>query len=136
MEDRRIGYMTKEHDGKPVFGPYFRELRKERRITLREFCQKAKADPGNISKIERGIWPPPQDQEILKRYAKALDIKEGTDEWYRFSDYAFADRGIIPRDLMSDEEVKKMLPVFFRTLRGQKPTENEMRMLIEKIKKS
>lgn len=116
------------------FGEYLKALRFEKRITLREFCKRAQADPGNISKMERGIWPPPQDSDILERYAAALGISKGTDEWYRFSDLAAADRGIIPKDILSDREVVKMLPVFFRTLRGQKPTEKEMRALIEKLK--
>jgi hypothetical protein len=34
---------------------------------------------------------------------------------------------------MADAELVKVLPVFFRTLRGQKPTEEEMTKLAEKI---
>ena len=119
-----------------TFGPVLKQFRTEKRITLREFCKRASADPGNVSRIERGIWPPPQDADILERYAHALEIKEGTDEWYRFFDSAAADRGIVPRDIMDDEEVVKMLPVFFRTLRGTKPTEDEMKALVEKIRRS
>jgi hypothetical protein len=80
--------------------------------------------------------PPPQDVDILERYAKALGVMAGSDEWYTFFDLAAADRGIIPKDLMSDHEVVKMLPAFFRTLRGQKPTEEEMAKLADKIRKS
>ncbi len=119
-----------------AFGALLRELRAEKRVTLREFCRRAEADPGNISKIERGVWPPPQDNEILERYARALAIEEGSDDWYRFFDAAAADCGMVPRDLMDDEELVKKLPVFFRTLRGQKPTEAEMRALVEKLGKS
>jgi len=121
---------------KSTFGPYLKSIRSQKRVTLRDFCKKAAADPGNISRIERGVWPPPQDQDILERYARALALKEATDEWYRFFDYAAVDRGIVPQDIMSDQEVVKMLPVFFRTMRGQKPTEKEMRELVEKIRKS
>jgi transcriptional regulator with XRE-family HTH domain len=118
------------------FASFFKALRKERRITLRAFCEDAAADPGNISRMERRTMPPPQDREILSRYATALDVKEGSDEWYLFFDLAAADRGIIPQDIMDDDELVKELPAFFRTLRGQKPTEDEMRRVIEKIKKS
>ena len=111
-------------------------VRKKKRITLREFCIQAQADPANISRLERGAMPPPQDTDILKRYADALGIKDGSDDWYTFLDLAAADRGIIPKDIMSDREAVSMLPAFFRTLRGQKPTEEEMRKLIDKIKKS
>jgi transcriptional regulator with XRE-family HTH domain len=118
------------------FGDFFKSLRKKKRITLREFCIRASADPANISRLERGAMPPPQDTDILERYAKALDIKVGSNDWYTFFDLAAADRGIIPKDLMSDQEVVRMLPAFFRTLRGQKPTVEEMHKLADKIRKS
>lgn len=118
------------------FASYFQALRKEHRITLRAFCDAAGADPGNISRLERRAIPPPQDREILVRYASALNLKEGSDAWYLFFDLAAADRGIIPQDIMNDAELVKELPAFFRTLRGQKPTETEMRKVIEKIRKS
>jgi transcriptional regulator with XRE-family HTH domain len=118
------------------FGEFFKSLRKKRRVTLRDFCLQAKADPANISRMERGAMPPPQDTDILERYAKALGVKSGSNDWYTFFDLAAAGRGIIPKDLLSDQEVVKMLPAFFRTLRGQKPTEEEMIKLIEKIRKS
>ncbi len=119
-----------------AFGPYLHELRKEKRITLRAFCAKANADPGNISKIERGVWPPPQDHEILERYANALEITKGSDEWYKFFDYAAADRGLVPQDLMSDEEVVKSLPVLFRTLRREKPSSEDLDKLVDKLRRS
>jgi transcriptional regulator with XRE-family HTH domain len=118
------------------FGEFFKSLRKKRRVTLRDFCLQAKADPANISRMERGAMPPPQDTDILERYAEALGVKSGSDDWYIFFDLAAAGRGIIPKDLLSNQEVVKMLPAFFRTLRGQKPTEEEMKKLIEKIRKS
>jgi len=118
------------------FGEFFKSLRKKKRITLREFCIRASADPANISRLERSAMPPPQDTDILERYAKALDIKVGSNDWYTFFDSAAASRGIIPKDLMSDQEVVKLLPAFFRTLRGHKPTEDEMRKLADKIKRS
>ncbi|MFP4204336.1 MAG: helix-turn-helix domain-containing protein [Opitutales bacterium] len=118
------------------FGSFFKSLRSRDRITLRAFCEKAQADPGNISRMERGAIRPPQDREILSRYASALGLKEGSDDWYLFFDLAAADRGIIPKDIMEDDELVRELPAFFRTLRGQKPTEEAMQRVIEKIKKS
>ncbi|MBI5374045.1 MAG: helix-turn-helix transcriptional regulator [Candidatus Schekmanbacteria bacterium] len=118
------------------FGEFLKSLRKKKRITLREFCLKALADPANISRLERDTMPPPQDPDILERYAKALGIDVGSDDWYTFVDLASIARGIIPKDLISDAEVVNLLPVFFRTLRGQKPTKEEMRKLADKIKKS
>ena len=94
--------MQKQDQGRGRFGAYFNEIRKAIKLTLRAFCTRAGADPGNISKMERGLWPPPQDHEILERYARALDIEEGTDEWYRFFDMAAAERGLVPQDLMTE----------------------------------
>ena len=114
-----------------AFGPYLKELRMARRMTLRGFCRRANADPGNVSRMERGVLPPPQDRDILERYAKALELQEGSDEWYRFFDYAAADWGIVPRDIMEDEEVVKVLPVLFRTLRREKPSEEDLNRWVE-----
>ena len=72
----------------------------------------ADADPGNISRMERRAIPPPQDRDILSRYAKALNLRDGSDEWYLFFDLAAADRGIIPQDIMDDAELVKELPAF------------------------
>lgn len=119
---------------KTTFASYFKALRTERRITLRAFCEAAGADPGNISRMERGGMIPPQDRLILTRYANALGLAEGSDEWYQFFDLAAADRGMIPQDLMENAELVKKLPAFFRTLRGQKPTEDELRKVLHKIK--
>ena len=120
---------------KLTFGEFFKEKRIGIRKTLRQFCVENKLDPGNISRLERGLIPPPQGSDKLEEYARYLHIKKGTDDWYSFFDLAAADRGIIPQDLMSDNEVVKMLPAFFRTLRGQKPTEEEMKKLVDKIRK-
>lgn len=120
---------------KTTFASYFKALRLKKRITLRAFCEAAGADPGNISRLERGGMIPPQDRLILTRYANALGLTEGSDEWYQLFDLAAADRGMIPQDLMEDAELVKQLPAFFRTLRGQKPTEEELRKVLDKIKK-
>lgn len=117
------------------FGRYFEQLRQAQGLTLRMFCKKASCDPANISRMERGLIPPPKGREILEKYAEALNLRDGSNEWYQFFDLAAADQGIIPQDIMADAELVKVLPVFFRTLRGQKPTEVEMKKLAEKIRK-
>jgi transcriptional regulator with XRE-family HTH domain len=116
------------------FGRYFEELRQAQGLTLRMFCKKGACDPANISRMERGLIPPPKGREILEKYAETLGLVEGSDEWYKFFDLAAADQGIVPQDIMEDAELVKVLPVFFRTLRGQKPTEEEMKRLAEKIR--
>jgi transcriptional regulator with XRE-family HTH domain len=118
------------------FASFFQELRKSKRVTLRAFCITANADPGNISRMERNAIPPPQDHGILSRYASALDLKEGSDDWYLFFDLAAADRGMVPKDIMDNDALVRELPAFFRTLRGQKPTETELKKVVGKIRNS
>ena len=118
------------------FGKFFESLRQRNRLTLRDFCKKAGADPANISRMERGAMSPPKGREILDRYAVVLGLLEGTDDWYKFFDLAAVAQGVVPDDILSDENLVKALPLFFRTLRGQKPSVAEMKSLAEKIRKS
>jgi transcriptional regulator with XRE-family HTH domain len=134
--EQKLQHEVNMNDAKTTFAANFKALRKTKRITLRAFCETAGADPGNISRMERGGMIPPQDRAILTRYAHALGLVEGSAEWYQFFDLAAADCGMIPQDLMDDEALVRQLPAFFRTLRGQKPTEQELRKIVQKIKES
>jgi len=62
---------------KNAFGPYFKDLRIRRKLTLRQFCLEHGYDPGNISKLERGLLPPPDSDAKLTEYAKALKVRRG-----------------------------------------------------------
>ena len=59
---------------KSYFGEFFKESRIKRNFTLREFCNKFGYDPGNISKIERGLLKPPGRREKLEKYAKQHNV--------------------------------------------------------------
>ncbi|MBL7068335.1 MAG: helix-turn-helix domain-containing protein [Candidatus Omnitrophica bacterium] len=117
------------------FGSFFKEKRIELSLTLRQFCEKYNLDAGNISKMERGIFPPPKSEGLLKKYAKLLNLKEGTDDWYLFFDLAAAETGRFPRELM-EKDVLKRMPLLFRTLRGKKLTKEKLDKLIRIIKES
>jgi transcriptional regulator with XRE-family HTH domain len=99
------------------FGVYFRELRKRKGQTLRAFCQVNSFDPGNISRLERGLISPPESQAKLEQYAKALGLKNGSREWVEFFDRAAATRRQLPVDLVGDKKVLDQLPALFHTLR-------------------
>ena len=118
------------------FGAFFKEMRRKKGITLRKFCLEHNFDPGNISKLERGVLPPPTSGQKLEKYALALEIKEGSDEWYNFFDYAAASVGHIPSYMMSDTELVKKLPLVFRTLRGEKISPEKLDELAELIRKT
>ena len=104
-------------------------------LTLREFCRVNGFDPGNISKIERGLLPPPQSNEKRAQYAAALGIREGNDDWLEFCDLAAISAGMIPNDLVSNSKVMKSLPVLFRSVRGKNLSKSDLRKLIESIQK-
>ena len=117
------------------FGNLVKELRIAQKKTLRQFCLDHGHDPSNWSKLERGINPPPRDEKTLERWAKQLGLKDGTAEWQNFMDLADIARGEIPKDVLTDAELLKKLPVFFRSVRGPELTEKQLDELIEKIKK-
>lgn len=119
------------------FGEMFARLRRERRRqSLREFCATHNFDPGNVSKLERGRLAVPESQEVLERYAGALGLEPGSDEWTEFMDVAAAERGRIPPELLSDEEMVGKLPVLFRTLRGDRVSPEELEGLMDVIRRA
>lgn len=116
------------------FGEFFKTKRQALGLTLREFCLKHKLDPGNLSRLERGLLPPPQDRKVLEQYADDLAMKQGTGDWYTFFDLAAAAKGRLPDDLLEDEEVLAKLPLVFRTLRGKRLTEKQLDELVKKVR--
>ncbi len=118
------------------FAAMLKRIRLEHGMTLREFCLKNEIDPGNYSRLERGLFPPPESHELLERYAIALGLKPGSDQWLELFDLAAAERGKIPEDIMSDEKVVDKLPVLFRTMRGKQLSSEQLDELIEKIRRS
>jgi len=118
-----------------LFGGYFKKKRLEIVKTLRQFCLENGLDPGNISKIERGILPPPQSREKLAHYAKCLGIVEGSDEWLEFFDIARTDIGRIPEEILADSNIVAKLPLVFRTLKGLKLTGEQLEKLARELEK-
>jgi len=121
---------------KALFGEFFKKKRVERGLTLRSFCLKHGFDPGNISKIERGLLAPPNSREKLEEYASALGLKPGSTDWIEFFDRAAACKGEIPLEIMNDAELVDKLPLIFRTIRGKKVTDKQLDELAELIRKS
>jgi len=114
---------------------------KDRRITntgmsLREFCLANGIDPGNFSKLERGMMEPPNGEETLARYAEALKIERNSDDWFRLFDLAAAERGRIPHDLLNDSELVGKLPAVFRTLRQRRVDDDDLEELAQLIRRS
>ena len=116
---------------KASFANFIREKRVTAGLTLREFCRLTGFDASNWSKIERGLLSPPQSKLVLDDIASVLKIPKGGEEYKEMLDLAAL--SAIPGGLI-EPEILEQLPVFFRTVRGEKPSENELNDLLMKIK--
>ncbi|HOI25349.1 MAG TPA: helix-turn-helix transcriptional regulator [Caldisericia bacterium] len=117
-----------------MFGEFIKERRQKLGYTLREFCKKHQLDPGNWSRLERGLSKPPQNDKILNEYASYLEIEHDSAEYRDLLDLAEFEQGKIPRDLLKDNELKNLLPLFFRTVRETRPTEEDLIGIIEAVR--
>jgi transcriptional regulator with XRE-family HTH domain len=119
-----------------TFGGLVKGLRQACGLTLRAFCVLHHLDPGNHSRLERGLLPPPQDEEKLAELARILGLSPGTAKWQEFIDLAAVARGELPKDLLADEKVVEKLPLLFRTLRGTPVPPEQLDDLVEKLRGS
>ena len=115
-----------------MFGEFIKSMRIEKDIGLREFCRRLSIDASNWSKVERGILPPPQHKDKLDQIAEVLNIEKDSELYNELTDKAPIDSGIIPKDILSDQETLNALPMFFRTVRSEKPTPEELEKLNER----
>jgi transcriptional regulator with XRE-family HTH domain len=116
------------------FGELVKELRIAQKHTLRQFCQENGHDPSNWSKIERGINPPPYDDKAVERWAQQLGLKARTEAWQDFMDQAAVARGELPKAVLSDEELLRKLPAFFRSVRGAELSAKQLDEFIRIVK--
>jgi transcriptional regulator with XRE-family HTH domain len=117
-----------------TFGEFVRAKRLIVNLGLREFCELAEVDSSNWSKIERDRLPVTTEREKLEMIAQLIGLEKGTSDWHTFFDLASLSQQKVPQDIYSDEEVLEVLPIFFRTVRGDKPKPEELDKLIELIK--
>lgn len=115
------------------FGDLLWDLRIKKELTLRDMCELVNYDPSNWSKIERGRLSPPSSRAVLLKWAKALGLTNKI-EIENFIDLAQVSQGIIPEDILSQKDAVGYLPAFFRTLRNERPTQEEICKLIELIR--
>ena len=117
-----------------AFGGYVKNLRLKKRLTLRDFCRKTEMDPSNWSKVERGLLPPPRSKEILERLARVLGLEDNSEEFLALIDLAVIAH--VPTELIPDSAIINSLPIFFRTIRGEKPSHEELEKLIDLIRQA
>ncbi|MDI7278114.1 MAG: helix-turn-helix transcriptional regulator [Anaerolineae bacterium] len=121
--------------GALTFGEFFRELRFRQGKTLRQFCREWGFDVGNTSRLERDELRAPVDPGKLARYARALGLREGTEEWQRFFDLAAVSAGRIPFEIQNERELVARLPLMCRTLQKKKLSREQLDELIELIQR-
>jgi len=123
-------------DATSAFGEFARQKRIQLGLTLREFCRRHGYDVVNMSKVERGRLSPPQKRSYLERYAQALGVQEGSDDWMTFFDLASSCAGRVPDRVMSDPELLPKLPLIFRTISGKPVSSQKLRELAEEIRRT
>ena len=65
-----VVFILPHNETRIMFGEFVRQIRERRRLGLREFCLEHGHDSSNWSKVERGVLPPPRDEEILRTWAE------------------------------------------------------------------
>jgi len=114
-----------------TFAEFVRDARLNAGYTLRSFCKEIGEDPSNWSKVERELLKPPSDQDKLALIAIVLGFNYEDAEFQLLFDLAAA--AFIPKGLV-EKKILDQLPLLFRTVRGEKPTNEELEKLAEKIK--
>jgi len=114
------------------FGGCFRNYRTMLGLTLRQFCALNNFDPGNISRIERGVSAPARAS--LAGYAEALKLRPGSDEWKDFESSGSIARGEVPERTMSDAQLVQRLPVLLRTIGDKRLSSKQLDELLKRIK--
>ncbi len=121
---------------KMTFGEYLRAHRLKAGLGLRAFAEAVQLQPSNLSNIEHGRIPPPQDASILDRIAEMLGMAEGSGDRERLYDLAVAHKkDALPADVASFAARTPGIPVILRTVKNRKLTEQEIKNLAEYINK-
>ena len=117
-----------------TFGNFVKALRLEKDITLRDFCKLTGIDSAYWSKVERGINEPPKNTVELGKIAQVLDISFNSEEFHEL--LKLADLIFVPEVPFTDSEILESLPLQFTSINGSTPTENQLKELVNIIRKT
>lgn len=115
------------------FGTHIKDLRIRAGLTLRTFASRLGIDASNWSKIERGIIPPPNPDDLIMRITGIIKTEAG--DIQTLHDLAALARKELPGDLMGDEALLAKMPAFFRAMKGREYTPEDMDKLIADIQR-
>lgn len=117
-----------------TFGEYLRACRLKAGYGLRVFAEAIEMQPSNLSNVEHGRLPPPQDLATLTRIADALAFLEGSRERERLFDLAVAHKKQrLPADVAGFAAKTPGIPVILRTLQNRRLTRKEIEDLTRYI---
>ncbi len=88
-----------------VFGQFFRQRRQALGLNLSEFCRLNGFDKGNISRLERGVYTPPNSVDSLETFAHALQLAPDSEDWKAFMGHAAIARGRLPSAVSAERAV-------------------------------
>ena len=115
------------------FGDKLKELRIQKRLTLRDCAAILAVDASNWSKFERSITPAPKDISVLESWAEFFQLA-GEDK-ITFFDLAAMSRRQLPDDIADDARVMQALPAFFRAVRDKELEGDKLKEFIEDLRK-
>lgn len=117
------------------FGALLKKLRVEAGLSLRDLAVAAEYDVSNLSKIERGLLPPPAASILVRKWLKIMGINSAVPEYQLLIDLAAAGRTVVPDDLR-EKDVAEYLPAFYRTIRNQRADSATFDELVKLLKRS
>lgn len=117
-----------------IFGTRLRAMRLAAGIGLQELYRRTGQDAGNYSRIERGLTRPPRDYRKLEPVRAVLGLELESDDWTYLLTLADLERGALPRRLLTDGQVRPLLPVLLQRLGGGRVTEAQIEALIALIR--
>jgi transcriptional regulator with XRE-family HTH domain len=119
-----IGIFIKEEP--MTFGTTIRDLRKTKRLTLRELAKKVGIDFTYLSKIENDYGPPPAESTIRRL---AVELDADADELVLLADKL---PGEFEQDLLDRPE--EQVAELYRSLRGRRYTDEEWTSIMKQLK--
>ena len=117
-----------------TFGEYLKHLRAKQKISLREFARRLDMDADNISKMERGLLLPPQDEAILYEYGEVLEIPQDSEEMKRLITLAAVESERFSQEVLENRQLLEKLPILFRTATGSKLEQQKIMKFLEGLK--
>lgn len=111
------------------FSGYIKQRRIELGYTLRQFATDKGYDVAYLSRLENGILSAPSDKSKVEALARALDLKPQSIAWVELFDLAAASRHEIPEDLRDNPIIPRLLPAFYRTIRNNSLSDEEIEQL-------